>query len=96
MATRHSVGLRELRHDTGGVLARVQYGETIDVTDRGRLVARIVPVVEPVVSPVLARLVASGRVRRATRPGFRPPMRPGVGADRLGGALAELRDEQAW
>ncbi len=96
MATEHSVGLRELRHNTGTVLTRVQRGESIDVTDRGRLVARIVPVIEPAPGPVLARLIEAGRVRRATRPGFRPAMHPGVGTDRLGGALAALRDEQAW
>ena len=36
----HAVGLRELRHRTSEVLARVRHGETIDVTEYGRLVLR--------------------------------------------------------
>ena len=92
----HSVGLRELRHHTSEVLARVRHGETIDITEYGRLVARIVPVEEREPVPVLDRLIAEGRVRLATRPGYRPRMRPGDGTDRLGDALAELRDQERW
>jgi prevent-host-death family protein len=57
----HSVSLRELRQHTSEVLARVRHGETVDVTEYGKLVARIVP--------VLDRLVDAGRVRSAVRPG---------------------------
>ncbi|HEY2505760.1 MAG TPA: type II toxin-antitoxin system prevent-host-death family antitoxin [Streptosporangiaceae bacterium] len=39
-AEAHAVGLRELRHRTSEVLARVRHGETIDVTEHGRLIAR--------------------------------------------------------
>jgi prevent-host-death family protein len=39
----HTVALRELRHHTSEVLARVRHGETIDVTEYGKLIARIVP-----------------------------------------------------
>jgi prevent-host-death family protein len=92
----HAVGLRELRHNTSEVLARVRHGETIDITEYGRLVARIVPVEEPESAPALDRLVETGRVRRAVRPGFRPRMRAGDGADRLGDALSALRDEERW
>jgi prevent-host-death family protein len=98
MASRgdHSVGLRELRHNTSEVLARVRHGETIDVTEYGRLVARIVPVRERDPTPVLDRLVEAGRVRLAVRPGYRPRMRAGDGTDRLGNALATLRDDERW
>ena len=92
----HSVGLRELRHNTSEVLARVRHGETIDVTEYGRLVARIVPVEEREPVPVLDRLIAAGRVRLAIRPGYRPRMRPGAGRDHLGEALTELRAEERW
>ena len=92
----HSVGLRELRHNTSDVLARVRHGETIDVTEYGKLVARIVPVEQREPTPVLDRLVEAGRVRLAKRPGFRPRMRPGDGTDRLGDALAALREEERW
>lgn len=37
------VGLRELRQHASRYIARVARGETVEVTQRGRLVARIVP-----------------------------------------------------
>ena len=92
----HAVGLRDLRHHTSEVLARVRHGETIDVTEHGRLIARIVPVGERQPAPVLVRLVESGRATLARRPGYRPQMRPGDGIDRLSDALAALRDEEHW
>jgi prevent-host-death family protein len=92
----NTVGLRDLRHHTSEVLARVRHGETIDVTEHGRLIARIVPVGERQPTPVLARLVESGRATLAQRPGYRPRMRSGDGTDRLSDALAALRDEERW
>ena len=56
VAEPHAVGLRDLRHHTSEVLARVRHGETIDVTEHGRLIARIVPVGEREPTPILARL----------------------------------------
>lgn len=90
------VGLRELRHNTSEVLARVRRGETVDVTEYGRLVARIVPVEEREPTPVLDRLAVAGRLRPAVRPGYRPRMRPANGTNQLGEALAALRDEERW
>ena len=40
------IGVRELRQHASRYLARVRAGETIEVTDRGRPVARLVPVRE--------------------------------------------------
>ncbi|MGH3661596.1 MAG: type II toxin-antitoxin system Phd/YefM family antitoxin [Micromonosporaceae bacterium] len=90
------MGLRELRHNTREVLARVQHGETIDITEYGRLIARLTPAHERTPTPVMARLAETGRARLATRPGYRPRMRPGDGDDRLGEALRDLRDEERW
>ena len=95
-ADAHAVGLRDLRHHTSVVLARVRHGETIDVTEHGRLIARIVPVGEREPTPILARLVASGRATLARRPGYRPRMRQGDGADSLSETLAAMRDEERW
>lgn len=95
-ADAHAVGLRDLRHHTSEVLARVRHGETVDVTEHGRLIARIVPVGDREPTPVLARLVESGRATLAQRPGYRPRMHPSTGTDRLAGALTELRDEERW
>src|SRR6202161_1087968 len=96
VADAHAVGLRDLRHHTSEVLARVRHGETIDVTEHGRLIARIVPVGERQPAPVLARLVESGRANLARRPRYRPPMRPREGPAPLSGTLAALRDEERW
>jgi prevent-host-death family protein len=93
-AEAHTVGLRDLRHHTSEVLARVRHGEIIDVTEHGRLIARIVPVEERQPTPILEQLVASGRAVLAQRPGYRPRMRSGDGSDVLSRTLAEMRDEE--
>lgn len=66
------------------------------MTEYGKLVARIVPVGDCEPTPVLDRLVEDGRARLAVRPGFRPRIRAGDGTNRLGDALAALRDEELW
>jgi prevent-host-death family protein len=96
IADAHTVGLRDLRHHTSEVLARVRHGETIDVTEHGRLIARIVPVEGRMPTPILARLVASGRASLARRPGFRPRMRPGGDNANLSDTLAAMRAEERW
>ncbi|RJQ73688.1 type II toxin-antitoxin system prevent-host-death family antitoxin [Pseudonocardiaceae bacterium YIM PH 21723] len=92
----HTVGLRELRHHTSEVLARVRHGETIDITEYGRLIARIVPIEDREQTPIMARLVESGRARLAQSPGCRPKMRPSDGTNRLSDALEALREEERW
>jgi len=54
-----SVGVRELRQRASELLRRVEAGETIEVTDRGRPVALLTPL--PDVGP-LERLRAAGEV----------------------------------
>lgn len=54
-----SVGVRELRQRASELLRRVEAGETIEVTDRGRPVALLTPV--PEAGP-LGRLRAAGEV----------------------------------
>jgi prevent-host-death family protein len=39
-----SIGVRELRQQASRYLREVELGETIEVTDRGRPVARLVPI----------------------------------------------------
>ena len=39
-----AIGVRELRQHASRYLERVRQGETLEVTDRGRPVARLVPV----------------------------------------------------
>lgn len=58
------VGIRELRQQASELLRRVERGETIEITDRGRPVALLAPLPEG--SP-LERMRAAGEVERATQ-----------------------------
>ena len=51
-----SVGVRELRQRASELLRRVEDGESIEITDRGRPVAMLTPLPED----SLTRLIASG------------------------------------
>ncbi len=68
------IGVRELNQNTSQVLARVAGGETVEVTDRGRPIARLVPVHGG--QSLLDRLVAEGRAVAPTsgRPVPNPPV----------------------
>jgi prevent-host-death family protein len=57
-----TIGVRELRQNASQYLERVRAGETIEVSVRGRVVARLVPALH---HPWDA-LVTAGRVRRAS------------------------------
>lgn len=59
-----TVGVRELRQRASELLRRVEAGETIEVTDRGRPVAVLAPLPE---AEPLERLRAAGDVIPATR-----------------------------
>jgi len=57
------VGVRELRQNLSVYLERVVAGEALQVTDRGRAVAMLVPL--PQASTTVERLVAAGRAMPA-------------------------------
>ena len=59
-----TVGMRELSQRTAKVMALVRAGETVEVTDRGKVVARIVPAVDDRYD----QLIAAGVIRQAKRP----------------------------
>jgi prevent-host-death family protein len=59
------IGLRELRQNASRYIARVAQGETVEVTQRGRLVARIVPAGEDTWDDLILR----GDVIPAESPG---------------------------
>jgi prevent-host-death family protein len=89
------IGVRELNQNTSQVLARVSGGETIEITDRGHPVARLVPVDHD--SSLLARLVASGRAVAPASTG--PiPLPPQLGDPTVDAAseLAAMREEERW
>lgn len=93
------MGLRELRHHTSDVIARVRRGETIEVTEHGTPVARLVPIERPERSAILARLEAEGRLRRAKNPGYLPERLHPVTGDEpnpLTRALLDERETERW
>jgi prevent-host-death family protein len=87
------VPVRELNQDTAGVLARVERGETVEITRHGKVIGRIVPA-------ALGELddwIAGGRVVPATVPGPIPmPAERAVPGAESGRLLRELRDEERW
>lgn len=58
-----AVGVRELRQRASELLRRVEAGETIEITDRGRPVALLSPM--PDGGPY-EQILASGEIERAT------------------------------
>ena len=92
-----SVGLRELRHHTSEVISRVRRGETIEITEHGTPVARLVPFERPERPTILARLEAAGRLSPAKNPGYVPQrLHPVTGTDPnpLTRALLEDRESE--
>lgn len=75
------IGVRELRQNASRYLALVKDGQTVEVTDRGTLVALLVP--PRAAQQARDRLLASGRLIAASNPTgrVRAPrtVRPGAG-----------------
>jgi len=91
MAT-DQVGVRELRQNLSRYLRRVERGERLEVTERGKPVAVLGPVDES--GSALRRLVASGRVRppQGDLLDLTPPRGPV--STKGTKALQELREER--
>ena len=86
------LGIRELKQNASAVVRRVAAGETMEITDRGRPVARIVPL--RFVS-MADQLVAEGRMTRPARGQVKyDPLPPVPGRPLLSQALAELRRDE--
>jgi antitoxin (DNA-binding transcriptional repressor) of toxin-antitoxin stability system len=66
-AARHRIGIRELRQQASVYVDLTEKGYTVDITNRGRLVAQLIPVREP--GSPLERLIAAGIVEPAEEPG---------------------------
>lgn len=64
-SARPRVGVRELRQNLSVYLERVLAGERLEVTDRGRPVAMLVPL--PAAATLVDRLIAEGRAIPASR-----------------------------
>ncbi len=85
-----TIGVRELQQRASAALRRVERGETLGVTDRGRLVAVLAP---PSSATGAGALVASGRVQPARRMPDELPA-PVAAARHSADVLAELREDR--
>jgi prevent-host-death family protein len=86
------IPIRVLNQQTASVLARVERGETVEITNKGKPIARIVPVA----GGELDDLVAAGRVIPATdhTPFQMPAAR--VENNAVSEALIAMREEERW
>ncbi len=85
-----TIGVRELQQHASAALRRVERGETIGVTERGRLVAVLIA---PSAATGAGALIASGRVQLARSTGAQlgePVVVTRASAD----VLDELREER--
>ncbi len=85
-----TIGVRELQQHASAALRRVERGESIGVTDRGRLVAVLVP---PSSANGMMALIAAGRVQSA-RSSVAALPQPAAATRRSGDVLDELRSEE--
>jgi prevent-host-death family protein len=88
-----AIPVRELNQDTAGVLARVERGETLEITRHQRVIARLVPVLHSEIDD----LVAAGRMVPPTElaPWPEPQAPTAEGAD-AGELIRQLRDEERY
>jgi prevent-host-death family protein len=88
------IGIRELRQNASRYLARVKAGETLEITERGKLIALVSPPSSE--QTALERLIAQGKLIPAKRPwGELPkPLPPLPGHPTASEALQEQREER--
>jgi prevent-host-death family protein len=87
------VGVRELRQHASRYLSQVKAGKSVEVTERGRLIALLVP--PDADRSARQRLASSGRLILADRP-FRLPERtaPPAGGPSTAAALQASREDR--
>lgn len=85
------VGVRELRQNLSVYLRRVKGGESLEVTERGRAVALLVPLAEG--ASALERLIEAGRARAPEHRLDELEPAGGKPTRRLSRALEEERSE---
>lgn len=99
MVIMDSVTVSELNRQTAKVLERVKAGESVEVSEYGRPVARIMPAAPATGSGLLDRLIAQGRALPAANLGPIPPTPPRDERDEgtsLSAALAQMRDDERY
>jgi prevent-host-death family protein len=94
-----SVTVSELNRQTAKVLDRIKAGESLEISEYGRPVARLSPAIPTTRTPLLDRLIAQGRAVPAANAGPIPatPDRdaPEEGVS-LSAALAEMPDDERY
>jgi prevent-host-death family protein len=99
MSVMESVTVSELNRQTAKVLERVKAGESVEISEYGRPVARLTPAAATTGVPLLDRLIAQGRAIPAANPGPIPPTPPRDESDEgvsLSAALGEARDDERY
>ena len=88
------IGVTKLRQNAGRYLRRVAAGETIEVTVRGRPIARLIPPVDS--GSTWDRLVAEGRVSeaRGSLDDLPPPLPPVRGKPTASETLRRMRKHE--
>jgi prevent-host-death family protein len=88
-----AIPVRELNQDTAGVLARVERGETLEITRHQRVIARLVPVLHSEIDD----LVAAGRLLPPTEPApWQAPHGAAAEGPEAGEMIRQLRDEERY
>jgi prevent-host-death family protein len=94
-----SVTVSELNRQTAKVLDRIKAGESLEISEHGRPVARLLPTTPTTGAPLLDRLIAQGRAVPAANLGLIPPTPPRDAAEEsvsLSVTLAEMRDDERY
>ena len=94
-----TVTVSEVNRQTAKVLERVKAGESLEISEYGTAVARIMPAVPTTGAPLLDRLVAQGRATPASSPGPIPPTPARDDRDEgvsLSAALVQMRDDERY
>jgi prevent-host-death family protein len=91
-----SIGIRELRQHASRYVRMAREGQRVAVTERGTLVAYLVPADEP--ASTRARLEVAGAYRRAVGSllDLLPPPPTPEGSRPLSEVVEELRDQERW
>lgn len=94
-----TVTVSELNRQTAKVLERVKAGESVEISEYGQPIARLMPTAPVTGSPLLDRLIAQGRAIPASNRGPIPPTPPRTETEEatsLSAALAQMRDDERY
>jgi prevent-host-death family protein len=95
-SARQHIGIRELRQHASVYVDLAERGYTVDITNRGRLVAQLVPANE--LGSPLERLIAAGIIESAEEPGgvagIEPYPAPAAGRPNATEVLGQARKDK--